>query len=199
MPRRISPPYSSGLGLPNRLELPKLPFQGSESGQFLAVGTSSLPVRGSVGQIIHNNLPSAATPFIGRTEEVQRVANLLRTDDVRLVTLTGPGGTGKTRLAIAAAAQMLPQFKHGVRFISLEDVRDPGLVLSELRFSLGCGKAVASHCRKPCVCTWRASNCCWCWIISSRWPQLPRGSHAAVACQPVKGAGDQPDGSELAR
>jgi predicted ATPase/DNA-binding SARP family transcriptional activator len=80
------------------------------------------------------NLPAQLTSFVGRDEELNRVAKLL--DEARLVTLTGPGGTGKTRLAIEAAARLADQSPDGVWFIPLAPVRDaldvPQAVLAAL-------------------------------------------------------------------
>ncbi len=72
------------------------------------------------------SLPAQATSFIGRDVEVREVAALL--ERARLVTLTGPGGTGKTRLAIAVAARVAPSFPDGVSFVPLETVTDPDLL-----------------------------------------------------------------------
>ena len=58
-----------------------------------------------------NNLPRQPTPFLGREREVSEVVSLLRRPDVRLLTLTGPGGTGKTRLALQVAAEVLDDFR----------------------------------------------------------------------------------------
>ena len=80
------------------------------------------------------NLPAQLTSFVGRDEELNRVAKLL--DEARLVTLTGPGGTGKTRLAIEAAARLAEQSPDGVWFIPLAPVREaldvPQAVLAAL-------------------------------------------------------------------
>jgi predicted ATPase/DNA-binding SARP family transcriptional activator len=82
-------------------------------------------------------LPAPATSLIGRRLEVAAVAALLRSDEVRLVTLTGPGGTGKTRLAIAAAEELLPQLRDGAVFVDLAPVRDPALLLPTIAQTLG--------------------------------------------------------------
>src|SRR5439155_7038740 len=66
-----------------------------------------------------NNLPAQPNPLIGREKEVEAVRSLLRREEVRLVTLTGPGGTGKTRLGLQAAAELLHDYTAGVFFVSL--------------------------------------------------------------------------------
>ncbi len=76
-----------------------------------------------------NNLPIQPTPFLGRDQEVAAVAALLRQEDVRLVTLTGPGGTGKTRLGLQVAAELSEVFPDGVFFVNLAPVSDPAFVL----------------------------------------------------------------------
>ena len=76
-----------------------------------------------------NNLPSHLTPFVGREREIAAALGLLRNPDVRLVTLTGAGGTGKTRLSLQVAADLLDEFEHGVWFIELASITDPELVL----------------------------------------------------------------------
>ncbi|MDF3015381.1 MAG: adenylate/guanylate cyclase protein [Thermomicrobiales bacterium] len=75
-----------------------------------------------------NNLPRQPTPFLGREREVGEVVGLLQKDDVQLVTLVGPGGTGKTRLALQAAAELLDDFADGVFFVPLAGLSDPDLV-----------------------------------------------------------------------
>ncbi len=82
-------------------------------------------------------LPVPFTPLIGRSVEVATVGDLLGRDGVRLVTLTGPGGVGKTRLAIAVAADPPEAFTDGVVFVSLATVHDPVLILPSLAEALG--------------------------------------------------------------
>lgn len=74
-------------------------------------------------------LPVYLTDFVGRGQQVQHVIDLLHRQDIRLLTLTGPGGVGKTRLAIAAVRQSAPAFPDGVWFIDLAPVQESSLVL----------------------------------------------------------------------
>jgi predicted ATPase/class 3 adenylate cyclase len=82
-----------------------------------------------------NNLPVQLTSFIGRSREMGEVKRLLSQD--RLLTLTGPGGSGKTRLALQAAAEMIEHFQDGVFFVALAPVTDPGLIASTIAQPLG--------------------------------------------------------------
>ena len=83
------------------------------------------------------NLPVQPTPLVGRDREVAEVVELLRRADVRAVTLTGPGGSGKTRLALQAAAELVEDFPHGVFFVTLAAIADPELVLPQIAQTLG--------------------------------------------------------------
>jgi predicted ATPase/class 3 adenylate cyclase len=84
-----------------------------------------------------NNLPIQPTPFIGREKDVAAVGDLLQRESVRLLTLTGPGGVGKTRLALQVAADVSEHFKDGTWFVSLAPLQDPNLVLPTISQTLG--------------------------------------------------------------
>ena len=83
-----------------------------------------------------NNLPPQPTPFLGREREVDEIVELLRNGDVHLLTLTGPGGSGKTRLALQAAAESLDAFPDGAAFVPLASLSDPALVPSAVAQAL---------------------------------------------------------------
>ena len=92
-----------------------------------------------------NNLPIQPTPLVGREREVAEVCERLMSPEVRLLTLTGPGGTGKTRVALQAAAELLEEFEDGAFFVALAALSDPGLVAPTLTQALG----VAESGEKP--------------------------------------------------
>src|SRR5215203_3128690 len=84
-----------------------------------------------------NNLPLQATPLIGREREVEAVSERLRDPATRLLTLVGPGGTGKTRVGLQAAAELVEDFEDGVFFVPLAAITDPSLVASTIARTLG--------------------------------------------------------------
>jgi predicted ATPase/serine/threonine protein kinase len=84
-----------------------------------------------------NNLPVQRTAFIGREAEAAALRQLLTRVDVQLVTLTGPGGIGKTRLALQVAGEIAEQFPGGVCFVPLSAVREPGLIASAIAQAAG--------------------------------------------------------------
>jgi predicted ATPase/class 3 adenylate cyclase len=94
--------------------------------------------------ISNTNLPRPASSFVGREKEVEEVAALLQ-NGARLLTLTGPGGSGKTRLAIEAAAELVPEFKAGVFWVGLAPLRDPELVSETIAQTIGSKDGLAEH------------------------------------------------------
>ncbi|HEX8680787.1 MAG TPA: tetratricopeptide repeat protein [Ardenticatenaceae bacterium] len=83
------------------------------------------------------NLPVQRNPLVGRERELTQVTGLLQQEEVGLVTLTGPGGTGKTRLALQVAAELLDAFPDGVYFVNLAPISDPALVVPTIAQTLG--------------------------------------------------------------
>jgi predicted ATPase/class 3 adenylate cyclase/Tfp pilus assembly protein PilF len=84
-----------------------------------------------------SNLPAQMTPLIGRVQEAAAACALLRRPDVRLLNLLGPGGTGKTRLGLQVASDMLDEFESGIYFVGLTPISVPALVASTIAQTLG--------------------------------------------------------------
>jgi predicted ATPase/class 3 adenylate cyclase/Tfp pilus assembly protein PilF len=87
------------------------------------------------------NLPAPLTSFVGRQWELAEACRLLRREQVRLLTLTGPGGIGKTRLALQVAAELVEAFPDGVFVVALAPVSDPGLVVPTIAHTLAVREA----------------------------------------------------------
>ena len=95
--------------------------------------------------LYQTNLPVPASPFLGRERELAEVTELLSQEDVRLLTLTGPGGTGKTRLALHAAAEAADKYEHGVWWVPLASLLDPAIVLEQAAKTLGAKANLPAH------------------------------------------------------
>lgn len=93
--------------------------------------------------LYRTNLPVPSTPFLGREQELQQVLGLL--EGTRLLTLTGPGGTGKTRLGVQAAAEASDRYPDGVFWVPLAPLRDPELVLETAGQVLAAKESLAGH------------------------------------------------------
>jgi predicted ATPase len=110
------------------------------SGGVPARPTVASAPRPSGARLVASNLPAVSTPLVGRQRELTAVSELLRRDDVRLVTLMGVGGTGKTRLSLELGATLGPEFGN-VLFVDLAPVTDPSLVGTAIAEALGVGEA----------------------------------------------------------
>jgi hypothetical protein len=122
--------------------------------------------------ISNTNLPRPASSYVGREREAE-VAELVRGH--RFVTLSGPGGSGKTRLSIEAASELVGEFKAGLFWIGLAVLRDPKLVLETVGQTLGAKDGLADHIGERelllCSTTWSRS--------SKSHPTSPRSSRSA--------------------
>ena len=102
--------------------------------RLFQLGTEDFP---PLKTLHETNLPVPATPFLGRDREIDQIDALLRRPGVRLVTLTGPGGSGKTRLSLQAAAAAADDYDRGVWWVPLASLADPALVETTAAQALG--------------------------------------------------------------
>lgn len=93
------------------------------------------------GQPLRSNLPEQPTPLVGRGRELATIQQLLHRPNVRLVTITGPGGVGKTRLALQVAEDLMAEFGDGVWLVPLASISEPDLVVSTIAQVLGLQEA----------------------------------------------------------
>jgi predicted ATPase/class 3 adenylate cyclase len=108
---------------------------------ILQLGNTSFP---PLRTVANTNLPRPASSFVGRERELEDVRARIASG-VRLLTLTGPGGSGKTRLAIEAAASLVPHYEAGVFWVGLAALRDPALVTGTVAQVLGAKDGLAEH------------------------------------------------------
>src|SRR5215203_7492631 len=106
-----------------------------------------------------NNLPLELSSFVGREKELAEVKRLL--GETRLLTLTGSGGCGKTRLALAAAGELSEGFEEGVWLVELASLADPSLVAQAVAATLGVREQPRCS-----LATSHRRRCCWCWITA---------------------------------
>src|SRR5262245_6622116 len=97
------------------------------------LGTGDYPPIRSLRNV---RLPVPTTPFLGRLDELEGVVDLVVREDIRILTLTGPGGTGKTRLALQAAAEAADRFRDGIYWVPLAPLRDPEQILPAIAAAL---------------------------------------------------------------
>ena len=119
--------------------------------QLLAPGlvTDFPPLR----SLNRSNLPTPAHRLVGREEELARAVELLSREDIRLVTLLGPGGVGKTRLSIELAADAVLRYRDGVWLIALAPIRDEALIVSEIARVLDVGPVAGEPLRQTLSAT----------------------------------------------
>ena len=113
------------------------------SERFAAAGQVAAAVPSQAGARGPRPLPVSTTSLLGRERAVDEVAGLLERPEVRLVTLTGPGGVGKTRLAVAVGERLRDRFGAGTAFVPLDAVTDPGQVLAAIGRAAGADLAGA--------------------------------------------------------
>ena len=124
-----------------------------------------------------NNIPAQRTGFVGREKEIAAAKELLLRHDVRLFTVTGPGGIGKTRLAVEVANGIVDSFPGGIHYVSLSPLNDPGLLAAAIVQALGLretgGQAPMEILQEEFAGFIARRQCCFCWIILST-SQKPR-------------------------
>jgi predicted ATPase len=113
----------------------------AEAVPIFQLGSGSFP---PLKTISNTNLPRPASSFVGRERELIDVLTRLE-NGARLLTLTGPGGSGKTRLALEAASTLVPEYKAGVFWVGLAALRDPTLVTETIAQTLGAKDGLAEH------------------------------------------------------
>jgi class 3 adenylate cyclase len=116
-------------------------------------------------------LPVQLTSLVGREQEITQVSGLL--ERARLVTLNGPGGVGKTRLALAVAERVRGCFVAGVVFVPLAGVTRPELVLAGIARAVGPSLGGQARCWRPWPSSWATVPGCWCWTTWSRCCRSP--------------------------
>ena len=120
-----------------------------------------------IAQTPHPQIPTSPTTLVGRAEAIERVTGLVQQPGVRLVTLTGSGGVGKTRLALAVAEHLGDTLVDGVVFVPLAALRAPDLVLVAIATGWASLSTSASRCSSGSPKHSNFGRCCSCSITSS--------------------------------
>ncbi|HET9675444.1 MAG TPA: adenylate/guanylate cyclase domain-containing protein [Gaiellaceae bacterium] len=110
--------------------------------RLFQLGDGSFPPLRSLN---NTNLPARLEPMLGRKKELAELLRLVLVEGLRLVTLTGPGGIGKTRLALELAAELVPHVEHGVWFVDLSPVREADLVAPTVSSAVGTKTPLVEH------------------------------------------------------
>ena len=159
----------------------------------------SAPTLSGPGRV-GSRLPLSLQPLIGRERDLNVLIDLLSLDSTRLVTLTGPGGVGKSRLAIHAARALEAHFDGDVHLIRLAPLYDPDLMLAAIATALDLPEPddapLLDHLQEPC---WRSDRHYSCSIASNAWSAPDRYWPSSCASAPDQGPRDQPHPVEAAR
>ncbi|MCZ7665980.1 MAG: hypothetical protein M5U34_01420 [Chloroflexi bacterium] len=140
-------------------------YQRLVDGQEIGVmaGRDSAPLPHASASL--PNLPAAATRFMGRENELAFIERWLTEANGRLLTIVGPGGSGKSRLALEAARAQMGQFAHGVRFVSLVAYTDMDGLVTAVAEAVGLALSERGNRLPNCAAICKRRRCCSSWII----------------------------------
>ena len=172
-------------------------FQVGDRRALVAVASTVRPASASAKgsgapSAVAARLPSALTPFVGRVVERAALAEALVAH--RLVTAVGPGGVGKTRLALSVAADVIDEFADGAWFVDLVPVTDPAMIAPAIGARSVWASIRAARRRTPSSGGWRSGRHCWCWTTASTcwtawWPEMAVALALRTGGGPTEAAG----------